>query len=60
MSFRVDFGKSSSADVVAELSRYRETAGLEAFQVNFHGNRDLAQLLDSMERFMAEVKPRVS
>lgn len=60
MSFRVDFGKSSPADVVADLSRYRETAGLEAFQVNFHGNRDLAQLLDSMERFMSEVKPQVS
>ncbi len=38
MSFRVDFGKSSVADVVADLSRYRETAGLDAFQVNFHGN----------------------
>lgn len=60
MSFRVDFSKTNSAQVVAELSRYRETAGLDAFQVNFHGNRDLAQLLDSMERFMAEVKPQIT
>jgi len=60
MSFRVDFGKSSTADVVGELSRYREAAGLDAFQVNFHGNRDLAALLDAMERFIREVKPQVS
>ncbi|HEY1796054.1 MAG TPA: LLM class F420-dependent oxidoreductase [Stellaceae bacterium] len=59
MSFRVDFGKSSAADVVADLTRYRGTARLDAFQVNFHGNRDLAMLLESMERFMVEVKPKV-
>ena len=60
MSFRIDFGKTGSAEVVAELSRYREAAGLDAFQINFHGNRDLAQLLESMERFMREVKPQVT
>lgn len=60
MSFRVDFGKAGSAETIAELTRYRETAGLDAFQINFHGNRDAGQLLDAMERFMREVKPQVT
>src|SRR4051812_41297177 len=45
--------------VVSTLLRYREAAGLDAFQINFHGNRDLGQLLGAMERFTAEVKPRL-
>jgi hypothetical protein len=32
---------------------------VNAFQINFHGNRDLGQLLDSMDCFMHEVKPLV-
>jgi len=40
--------------------RYQEEAGLDAFQVNFHGNHNLGQLLDQMECFMREVKPLVS
>jgi probable F420-dependent oxidoreductase len=60
MSFRVDFGKAASAEIVGEIARYREAAGLDAFQINFHGNRDLDQLLDAMERFMHEVKPQVN
>ena len=43
-----------------DLLRYREAAGLDAFQINFHGNRDLDQLLQSMECFMHEVKPQVN
>lgn len=53
-------GHGTPAEVAADLLRYREAAGLEAFQINFHGNRDLDQLLQSMECFMAEVKPRVA
>ncbi len=60
MSFRVELGKTSSAEIVAQISRYREAAGLEAFHINFHGNRDLAQLLNSMERFAREIKPQVT
>jgi probable F420-dependent oxidoreductase len=60
MSFRVDFGKATSAEIVGEIARYREAAGLDAFQINFHGNRDLDQLLGAMERFMHEVKPQVT
>ena len=48
------------AEVAADLLRYREAAGLDAFQINFHGNRDLDQLLQSMECFMREVKPRLA
>ncbi len=59
MSFRVDFAKANPAEVAGELSRYRDEAGLTAFQINFHGNRDLARLLDAMRRFTEEVKPRV-
>jgi hypothetical protein len=34
--------------------------GLDAFQINFHGNRNLDQLLQSMECFMGNVKPRLA
>jgi hypothetical protein len=33
---------------------------VNAFQINFHGNHDLGQLLDSMDCFMREVKPLVT
>jgi alkanesulfonate monooxygenase SsuD/methylene tetrahydromethanopterin reductase-like flavin-dependent oxidoreductase (luciferase family) len=75
MSFRVEFstitgnippadkrptGHGTPAQVAADLMRYREAAGLDAFQINFHGNRNLDQLLQSMECFISEVKPQVS
>jgi probable F420-dependent oxidoreductase len=63
MSFRVEFsavignappaggerpaGYGTPVEVAADLLRYREAAGLDAFQINFHGNRDLDQLLQS-------------
>ena len=53
-------GHGTPAEVAADLMRYREAAGLDAFQINFHGNRDLSQLLDSMECFMRDVVPQVS
>ena len=53
-------GHSSPAEVAGDLSSYRETAGLDAFQINFHGNRSLDQLLQSMECFMQDVAPIVS
>ena len=74
MSFRVEFstitgstppadkrptGHGTPAEVAADILRYRET-GLDAFQINFHGNRHLDDLLASMECFMSEVKPKVS
>jgi probable F420-dependent oxidoreductase len=73
MSFRVEFstvtgnkppadkrpaGHGTPAEVAADILRYRET-GLDAFQINFHGNRHLDDLLASMECFMSEVKPKV-
>jgi hypothetical protein len=42
------------------LLRLREAAALDAFQINFHGNRDFDQLLQSMDCFMREVAPAVS
>jgi probable F420-dependent oxidoreductase len=74
MSFRVEFstitgnkppadkrpaGHGTPAEIVADILRYRET-GLDAFQINFHGNRHLDDLLASMECFMSEVKPQVA
>ena len=53
-------GQGTPAQVADDLRRYRDEAGLESFQINFHGNRDLGQLLTSMECFMAEVAPVVS
>jgi probable F420-dependent oxidoreductase len=76
MSFRVEFspitgkappsgaerpiGHGTPAEIAADLLRYRETAGVNAFQINFHGNHNLGQLLDSMDCFMREVKPLVA
>ena len=75
MSFRVEFstitgnapppdkrpaGHGTPKEVAGDLLRYREAAGLDAFQINFHGNRDLGQLLQSMECFMQEVRPQVA
>jgi len=53
-------GHGTPSEVAADLRRYCETAGVSAFQINFHGNRDLGQLLDSMDCFMHEVKPLVA
>ena len=47
-------------EVAGDLLIYSEKAGLDAFQINFHGNRDLDQLLQSMECFMQDVAPIVS
>jgi probable F420-dependent oxidoreductase len=73
MSFRVEFsnitgnkpppekrpaGHGTPAEVAADILRYREI-GLDAFQINFHGNRHQGDLLASMECFMSEVKPKV-
>ena len=52
-------GHGTPAEVAADLLRYREKAGVHAFQLNFHGNRDLGQLLEAMDCFMREVKPLV-
>jgi hypothetical protein len=53
-------GEGTPAEVAADLLRYREAAGLEACQINFHGNRHLDRLLQSMDCFMREVAPAVS
>jgi hypothetical protein len=76
MSFRVEFsaitgnippsgaerpiGWGTSAEVAGDLLRYRDAAGLNAFQINFHGNRNLDQLLASMDHFMRDVRPLVT
>ena len=74
MSFRVNFseitggttagaerpmGQGTPAQVIEDMRRYRQEAGLEAFQINFNGCQNLEQLLASMELFMQEVKPFV-
>jgi probable F420-dependent oxidoreductase len=76
MSFRVNFsaitgntvpagaerptGQGTPTQVVEDLRRYRQEAGLDAFQINFNGCHSLAQLLDSMDCFRNEVQPRVA
>jgi probable F420-dependent oxidoreductase len=76
MSFRVEFssitgnkpptgkersaGHGTPAEVASDLRRYRNEAGLERFQINFHGNRHLDDLLASMDCFMKEVAPAVA
>ena len=50
-------GAAAADGLVAMLSQYRREAGVEAFQVNMHGCRDLAHLLDSARWFASEVMP---
>lgn len=52
-------GWGTPDQVVEDLRRYRTAADLDSFHINFHGNRDLGQLLRSMECFMADVAPAV-
>jgi probable F420-dependent oxidoreductase len=74
MSFRVNFsaitghtvagseratGQGTPQQVAADIQRYQQEAGVNAFQINFNGCPSLAQLLESMDCFMQEVKPLV-
>ncbi len=49
-------GHGTPNEVAADLRRYRETAGVSAFQINFHGNHDLGQLLELDRLFHARGK----
>jgi probable F420-dependent oxidoreductase len=75
MSFRVNFsaitgnpvaagseratGQGTPQHVAEDIQRYRQEAGVNAFQINFNGCHSLEQLLESMDCFMQEVKPLV-
>ncbi len=74
MSFRVNFshitgssssggdrptGQGSAEQVASDMKRFRQESGLEEFQINFNGCGSLQQLLDSMDVFVQDVKPRV-
>ncbi len=74
MSFRVNFsritgssggsgdrptGQGTPEQVASDITRYRQEAGLEQFQINFNGCGSLQQLLDSMDALVEEVIPRV-
>ena len=52
-------GQGTPVQVIDDMQRYRQEAGIEAFQVNFNGCHSLPQLLDSMDLFMQEVRPKV-
>ena len=74
MSFRVNFsqmtgsssgngdrptGQGTPEQVASDITRYRQEAGLEEFQINFNGCGSLQQLLDSMDLLVEDVLPRV-
>jgi len=52
-------GQGTPTQVAEDLRRLRHEAGLEAWQINFNGCKNLAQLLASMTLFMQAVKPLV-
>ncbi len=52
-------GQGSPEQVASDLTRYRQEAGLDQFQLNFNGCGSLQQLLDSMETLVEDVLPRV-
>ena len=53
-------GHGTPSEVAGDLLSYREKADLDAFQINLHGDRNLDQLLQSMDCFMQDVAPIVS
>ena len=74
MSFRVNFsqvtgsssgngdrptGQGTAEQVASDITRYRQEAGLEEFQINFNGCGSLQQLLDSMDLLVEDVLPKV-
>ena len=74
MSFRVNFsqvtgsssgngdrptGQGTAEQVASDITRYRQEAGLEEFQINFNGCGSLQQLLDSMDLLVEDVIPKV-
>ena len=52
-------GHGTPQQVLSDMKRYRQQAGLEEFQINFNGCGNLQQLLDSMDALVEEVIPRV-
>ena len=52
-------GQGTPEQVASDITRYRQEAGLEQFQINFNGCGSLQQLLDSMDVLVEEVMPRV-
>ena len=52
-------GQGSAEQVASDITRYRQEAGLEQFQINFNGCGSLQQLLDSMDALVEDVMPRV-
>ena len=46
--------------VAADMQRYRQEAGVDAFQINFNGCHSLDQLMESMDCLMQDVKPLVA
>ena len=74
MSFRVNFshitgsssgngerptGQGTPEQVASDITRYRQEADLEQFQINLNGCGSLQQLLDSMDVLVEDVMPRV-
>jgi len=53
-------GRDKDGRIAADLMRYREEAGVNALEINFHGNHDLGQLLDSLDHLMHEAEPPVA
>jgi alkanesulfonate monooxygenase SsuD/methylene tetrahydromethanopterin reductase-like flavin-dependent oxidoreductase (luciferase family) len=53
-------GQGTPEQVAGDLLRYRQTCGVEAFQINFGGCASLAQLKDWMKLFMREVVANVN
>ena len=52
-------GQGTPGQVLSDMRRYRQEAGLEEFQINCNGCGSLQQLLDSMDVLAQEVIPRV-
>lgn len=52
-------GQGTPEQVVSDMRRYRQEAGLEEFQINFNGCGSLRELLDSMDCLVQEVIPKV-
>ena len=52
-------GYGTTEQIVSDLKRYRQEAGLEEFQINCHDCGNLQQLLDTMDALAQDVLPKV-
>jgi len=53
-------GHGTAEEVANDMREFRDTAGVDAFQINLNGCPSLGQLYEQMDMFMADVRPALA